>query len=269
MRPPRVYRAEAIILRDRRLGEADKIITLYTAEYGKLDAVAKGVRRLTSRKRGHLEELSQSSLLLAHGRNLDVVTQSETIASFAALRSDLERLSRALYVAELVDRFTVERLENVAIYRLTLEVLQRLSDESALDAVVRYFELHLLRLSGYQPQLQHCASCRGAISPVLNHFSPTAGGVVCPGCRAIETMLRPLSVNALKVLRLMQTCSLGQATRIRMTAELATEIEGHLRVYIHQLLEHDVRSTEFIRTLRSGERRADSLLPLLPEGVLS
>ena len=171
MRPARVYRAEAIILRDRKLGEADKVITLYTAEYGKLDAVAKGVRRITSRKRGHLEELSQSSLLLAHGRTLDVITQTETVASFAALRSDLERLSRALYVAELVNRFTVERLENVALYRLTLDVFRRLSEETALDAIVRYFELHLLRLSGFQPQLQRCAACHGAIGPVFRTIS--------------------------------------------------------------------------------------------------
>src|SRR5580700_1429490 len=99
MRPSRLYRTEALILRERRIGEADKILTLYSLDRGKFDAIAKGVRRPTSRKSGHLEVLTRVSLLLASGRSLDVITQSETVESFAVLRDDLERLSRAIYVA--------------------------------------------------------------------------------------------------------------------------------------------------------------------------
>src|SRR3972149_1127095 len=107
--PPRVYKTPAIVLRQRKLGDADKIITLYSAEYGKLDAVAKGVRRITSRLAGHVEPLSHGSFMLAHGRNLDVITQVQTIETFQPLRDNLERLSRALYAAELVDRATKAR----------------------------------------------------------------------------------------------------------------------------------------------------------------
>src|SRR5581483_2273902 len=109
MRTPRVYRTEAIVLHHRELGEADKVLTLYSPDLGKFDAIAKGVRRPTSRKSGHLEELSHSTLLLAHGRTLEVVTQCELLESFAGLREDLSRLGAAVYLAELVERFSAER----------------------------------------------------------------------------------------------------------------------------------------------------------------
>src|SRR5438445_11492344 len=117
-RPPRVYRTEAIVLRQRRLGEADRILTLFTPQYGRLDAVAKGVRKQTSRKAGHLEPLTLTSLLVATGQNLDIITQSETIESFLTLREDLQRVARGLYVAELVDRATPERAEQFPIFQL-------------------------------------------------------------------------------------------------------------------------------------------------------
>jgi len=249
MRPSRLYRAEALILRDRKIGEADKIVTLYSTDWGKFDAIAKGVRRPTSRKSGHLEVLTRSSLLLARGRSLDVITQSETLDSFAPLRDDLERLTRGLYVAELVNQFTVEQQVNRELYHLAAETLAALTRDAALDLALRRFEMDLLTLTGYQPQLRSCVSCAGAIGAVVNYFSPPAGGVVCPSCRASETVLRPLSVNALKVLRLMQTADTSRATRLQLSAPLAAEIEDHLRLYIRYLLEREPRSREFIRSL--------------------
>src|SRR5438270_4287523 len=120
-RMPRVYRTEAVVLRQRRLGEADRIVTFFSPQLGKIDAVAKGVRKQTSRKAGHLEPLSWTSLLLATGQNLDIITQSETVESFLPLREDLQRLARGLYVCELVDRATPERLEQFPIFQLLVE----------------------------------------------------------------------------------------------------------------------------------------------------
>src|SRR5687767_1549398 len=123
---PRVYKAQAIVLRQRKLGEADKIVTLFSAYSGKIDAVAKGVRRTKSRLAGHLEPLTLGSYLLAEGRELDILTQAETIDGFPALRTDLERLSRGLYCAELVDRLTPERSEASKVFRLLQSTLSLL-----------------------------------------------------------------------------------------------------------------------------------------------
>jgi DNA repair protein RecO (recombination protein O) len=250
MRPARVYRAEAIVLRHRKIGEADKVLTLYSAEHGKFDAVAKGVRRPTSRKSGHLEELSHSSLLLAHGRTLDIVTQCEVLDSFASLRSDLRRLSAALYLAELVDRFSAEQQENIAVYRALLESLHGLAAGHDTDLTLRWFEIQLLDDSGFQPQLRLCSACHGPVEAVVNVFSPAAGGVVCTNCRAGEAAVRPLTVNALKVMRLLQSRPYSDVLKLRMPQGLTAEIEDHLHRYIRHVLEHEVRSREFFRSLR-------------------
>src|SRR5258708_39802035 len=115
---PRVYKTDAIVLRQRKLGEADQIGTLFTAHGGKVDAVAKGVRRTKSRLAGHLEPLTHGAYLLAQGRELDIVTQAETNDGSPGLRGDLDRLSRGLYCAELVDRLLPARSEANPVFRL-------------------------------------------------------------------------------------------------------------------------------------------------------
>lgn len=250
MPPPRVYKTEAIVLRQRKLGEADKIVTLYTPNYGKLEAVAKGVRRPKSRLAGHLEVLIYTSAMLAQGRNLDVVTQAQAIDSFAPLREDLHRLSRALYAAELVDRFSPEGAESYHIFQLLLGTLRRLAGTADADVVLRYFEMQLLDLAGFRPQLQRCLGCERALTPVPNHFSPAAGGVLCPSCGSGNVGSRPLSVSALKVMRLLQGGGIGDVLRVRIGHHLSQEVEFHQRAYLIYVLERDVRSAAFIDRLR-------------------
>src|SRR5512136_681352 len=161
MSEPRYYQTEAIIIRKIKLGEADRILTLYTPDYGKIEAVAKGVRRPKSKLAGHLELLTYSQLRLARGRNLDTITGSQTIESFMPLKDDLRLSSYGLYAAELINQFTVAHAENSALFELFLEALNRLSRSQNPELTLRYFELHLLELSGFRPQLQECVVCRG------------------------------------------------------------------------------------------------------------
>jgi DNA repair protein RecO (recombination protein O) len=267
-RIPRVYRAEAVVLRQRRLGEADRIVTLFTPQLGKIDAVAKGIRKQTSRKAGHLEQLSLTSLLLASGKNLDIITQGETIEGFMPLRQDLERLARGLYVAELVDRFSELRTENYPVFRLLVETLQRLSSTVAVELAVRYFELHLLSHLGYRPELGRCVACRADLEPVENSFSAALGGVVCPECRYSNVGLWRLSVNALKVLRLLERGSFEDAERLRLTPELSMELELLLQGYVRHVLERNPRSLEFVDAVRrTHDSRLKPALALVAESA--
>ena len=250
MATPRIYKTEAVVLRQRKLGEAGKIITLYTPNYGKLDAVAKGVRRPKSRLGGHLEVLTHTAVMLAQGRNLDTVTQAQTVESFAPLRADLHRLSRALYAAELVDRFSPEGAESYHVFQLLLATLRRLSTARNVDTVLRYLEMRLLSLSGFQPQLGRCVNCERALAAAPSYFSPAAGGVLCPSCGPEAAGSRPLSLNGLKVMRLLQSGSFAEVSRVRMNPALAREVEMHLRTYLIHVLERDVRSVAFIDRLR-------------------
>lgn len=248
--PPRVYKTPAIVLRQRKLGDADKIVTLYSANHGKLDAVAKGVRRVKSRLAGHVEPLNHGSYLLARGRNLDIVTQAQTIETFQPLRDDLDRLSRALYVAELVDRATEDHSESFDLYRLLLDALRRLSQWDDLDSVVRFFEMSLLIQLGYRPEVEQCVTCGRKLQPERNGWVPGAGGVVCLRCRPGETAVAPLSVNALKVLRLLQAGDFREVTRVRIRPDLGGELERHLRSALHYALDRDVRSAGFLDAVR-------------------
>lgn len=251
---PRVYQTEAIILKRTKIGEADRILTLYTPRLGKLKAIAKGTRRPQSKLGGHVELITHSRLMLARGRNLDIITQAQTINNFLPIKDDLERISRALYIAELVDSFTGEHIEDHELFNLLLDTLQQLSQARNGEAVLRYFELRLLDHLGYRPELQRCTSCNSPLKPETNFFSSSQGGILCHGCARHEPMARPLSLNALKVLRLWQNCDYATALRVRINPELAIELELILREYIRYLLERQLKSTAWLDKLKHESR---------------
>lgn len=250
MTVPRVYKTEAIVLKQHKLGEADKILTLYTPRLGKIRAVAKGVRRPKSKLGGHVELLTRSSMMLARGRNLDIVTQSQTIDSFLPLRTDLWRTSCALYLTELTDQFTAEHAENYSVYRLLLNTLRWLGEARDEELLLRYFELHLLDYSGYRPQLQQCLSCKSPLKPVTNFFSVSGGGVLCPDCGNSELIVQTISINALKAMRFLQNNRYPVARRLRVSSSLSQEFERLMRDYIRYRLEREVKSTAFLDLLR-------------------
>jgi DNA repair protein RecO (recombination protein O) len=248
---PRVYRTEGIVLKGYDYGEADRILTLYTPQLGKLRAIAKGVRRTKSRKGGHLDLFTRANLLVARGRQLDIVTQAETIETFAEMRTDLVRLSFAHYVAELVEAFTVEGLANYPTYAATVSALRRIAaaDDPALS--VRSFEMQLLGLMGYRPQLHRCLNCDSTIEPVSNRFSPKMGGVLCPACESEDRAARPISVEALKVLRNLQTNESAILQLSGLPVEVQQEVEARLQEYITYRLEKGPRSIRFLDQLRT------------------
>jgi DNA repair protein RecO (recombination protein O) len=257
--PPRVYKTPAIVLRQRKLGDTDKILTLYTAKLGKIDAVAKGVRKAKSRLAGHVEPLTQATFMLAKGKSLDIVTQVETVESFQPLRDNLERLSRALYACELLDKFTEPHADNFGLYRLLLDTLRRLMTQPDIDTPLRFYEVSLLRDSGYAPELDECVVCRERLRPETNYWSAAGGGVVCANCRSDEAAVRPISPNAVKLLRLLLHGRFSDVARVNIDADLASELERALGEYVRWVLERDVRSAAFIDTLR---RRRPARVPV-------
>jgi DNA repair protein RecO (recombination protein O) len=246
-----LYKSEAVVIKRIDLGEADRILTIYTPHFGKLRVVAKGVRKVTSRLSGHVELFTRSQMLLAKGRNLDIVTQSETVDSYRPMREDLSRVAHAYYTAELLDKLTPDALESYPAYKLLVDTFQLLSTDSDPDRVLRWYEIQLLGYLGYAPELTHCVECRSELTPVVNSFSPALGGVVCATCRRIGVG-RDISVNALKVLRLMQRNPYSAASRVRIDAALHAELQGIAQSYIAHILESDLRSAQFVRTTSAG-----------------
>ncbi len=256
-KPPRVYKSTAIVLRQRKLGDADKIITLYTADYGKIDAVAKGVRRVKSRLAGNVEPLRHASFMLARGRNLDIVTQVQSIESFPALRDDLSRLSHALYAAELLDRATELREENFALYRLLLDTLRRLTDRDDLERILRYYEMQVLIELGYKPELDQCVvrGCEVGEGEIIR-WAASLGGIVCSACKPQNVSLLALSPEALEALRVLQKDSFTEVTAAAFDHASAIAMERILRDAIHYALELDIRSAAFLDEVRRRPRTA-------------
>jgi len=247
----RLYRTEAIVLKRLDFGEADRILTLYTPDRGKVQAIAKGVRRIASRKSGHVELFTHTGLLLAEGRNLDVVTQAETVRAFRRIREDLIRTTYAYHIAELVDRFTQEGVESPATFDLLRDALAALTEAEDPSLVARFFEVKLLGYLGFRPQLFECVRCGEALQAEGNAFSPNAGGVLCPGCFPRQADAVALTEPSFRVLRFLQTRDWAVVRRVQLTAATRGTLERVMHAYICHLLEQDLRSASLLDHLRS------------------
>jgi len=179
---------EAVVLRSIRFGEADRVLHLYTAERGRVGAVAKGVRKTTSRFGGRLEPLSHVELVLHHGAGeLQTITGVQLVRPHQAARDDYYRLSAGLIGAEAMLRLFPEQERNERAFAALTRFLDVLDDaphaaeRPSLDPLALAFQLKLLWLSGYLPHLTSCAEC-GADDATLVGYSPRAGGAVCRAC---------------------------------------------------------------------------------------
>ena len=259
MPKPRNYQTEAIVIKKTKLGEADSILTFYTPHLGKIQGFAKSLRKTKSKMAGHLELLTHSLVSLARGRNLDTVTGAQTINSFLPLKSDLELTSYALYATELVNQFTADNLENQPLFELLLETLHRLSQGGDNELILRYFELHLLELVGYRPQLEQCVSCHALLKETTNSFCPSAGGMLCPRCSQSQPFTYPLSVEAQKGLQLLQNSDYDTASGLKISPKLVRQLEMVMRNYLRYLLEREVKSAAWLDTLRGQTKQSAPL----------
>lgn len=252
----RVYRTQVVILRRRDFSDADRILTVFTPRMGKKEFIARGIRKTASRKAGHLELFTHSSLMVALGRTWDVVTEASTVESFRHLRAGLDEIGQASYLAELVDRFTEVDNENEPVWDLLLIALREL-DAHALqpdfDArlLLRWFELHLLSVTGFQPQFFHCLNCDKPLEPVTNYISMQAGGVLCPECAGVAPDAEPIEADVLKVLRHLQRNMWDDLRGLKVRPSLMHQVDSLLYRYLLSILERRLKSVDFLRRLQS------------------
>ncbi len=256
-RSERSQRVEAIVLRHSDWGEADRLLVLYTLEKGKLRAIAKGIRRIHSRKAGHLEPFTRSTLQLAAGRDFWLVTQAETIAFYPSLTDDLLRTGYAAYIIELVDRFAVEESQNYALFALLADTLQRIAEEPDPYLAVRYGEIQMLEQFGFRPELFHCVQCNEVIKAQDQFFSAELGGVLCPECGLSVTACRPVSMDVLRYMRHLQRSSFLIAKKAIIPQPLRAEMETILQYYITYILERKLNTPEFLRQVKRNVAKKD------------
>jgi DNA repair protein RecO (recombination protein O) len=246
----RIRKVEAIVISHSDYGEADRILNLFTREMGKARAIAKGVRKEHSRKAGHVEPFTCTTLMLAKGASFWIVSQAETVDAFTPIREDLTKTAQAAYVVELLERFTSEDEIHLSLYRLVKETLERIAGQVDTFQTLRYFEMRFLEMVGYRPELFHCVQCRTEIQAEDQFFSILQGGVMCPRCGGIADSTRPVSMLVLKYLRHFQRSDYKDVEQVNVPPLVRQEMEKFMQAYFIYLAERKLNTPAFLREIR-------------------
>ena len=252
----RSVRTHAVVLRRRDYADADRVLTVYTPALGKQEFIAKGVRKTSSRKAGHLELFMHSTLQIAQARTWDIITEAMIVESYRHLRVDLDCIGYASYVCELIDCFSKDGDENVLLWDLLLLALREL-DEIAAEGnleqgplLLRWFELQLLSATGFQPQLFHCISCGNVIDEQRNFLQLAEGGVLCPECAPRISEVEPIEADVLKILRFLQSRDWNSVRPVTVRVPVLDKVQNVLYRYLLLILERQLKSTDFLQRLR-------------------
>jgi DNA repair protein RecO (recombination protein O) len=230
-----LYRDEAIVLRTHKLGEADRIITLLTRHHGRVRAVAKGVRKTTSRWGSRLEPFTHVDLQLAEGRNLDVVTQADTLDAFPSrLGGHYDRYTAGTVMLETAERLVVEDKEPaLQQFLLLVGALRAMVDVGRPPhQVLDSFLLRSLAVAGYAPSFEGCARC-GLEGPHRS-FSPSAGGMLCSTCRVPGAMNPSVETVALLGALLAGDWDLVEASEPRHRKEATGMVAAYLQWHLER-----------------------------------
>lgn len=234
---------QGVILRRNNVGEADRIVTLLTPQ-GKLAVVARGIRKLASRKAGALELFQVVDLVVSETGSLPTVSEATTREFFPRLREDLAAASQAFWAAELVDRL-VQDEGGGTLYPVLVDYLRRVeAGANSLD--IRAFELSVLLDLGSQPELKVCVHCGHTLQPGKFGWSNQLGGVLDADCLLTQVSTRPISEAAIKALRILTEHRLAISQRLTLDDKVASEIEDILHHYLEALSERRWRTPELM-----------------------
>ena len=246
-----VYQTEGIVLHQFDLGEADKIITFYTRDRGKVKAVAKGVRRPRSIQAGSTQPFTYADLLIFKGRNLDKLNQINVKETFAQLQTDLLKISYGTYILELVREMTIEDDSNEGIFLLLLKTLYLLVEETDLEMITRIFELRAMSLLGFRPVLDVCLECGGQLSSGKIKFHPGSGGVICSHCISqIPGQKITISRGTLELMKRFLDASFHQLLKIKLSKYARQELALALEPFVQFHLDHQLKSLAFLKSVK-------------------
>jgi DNA repair protein RecO (recombination protein O) len=235
-----LVKTPAIVLGNRNLGEADKLVTFFTHRNGKITGTARGARRIKSRFGSSLEPFTHCQIILFQKTPdaLYRIQQADILQSFRALREDLDRILWASRVAALILAMVPEGEANPPLFNVLLETLISLQGPDG-ELSTRLFEIRLLRCTGYQPSLEVevCLGCRGKLDPQAIFFSPGHGGIICRACGGREGLqFQPITRGTLAFFRQALRMSPRLASRLKATPSMKDELRALLDAYFDYLL---------------------------------
>lgn len=231
------YKTIGIILKRENFRENDRLITIYTRDYGKIETIACGTRKIKSKLAGHLEPFTLVDLIIVKGKNFDRIIGGKTINSFCNLKFDLTKIKQGTQILKTVDAMTKVHFKDEKIFRLlrkALEIIEKEHDEKInLWHNVYFFIFHLLSILGYKPELYQCLHCKTKIKPNGNVFSLKFGGLLCQKCKKIDLNSLNISTNAIKILRLM--LNEKEFKKIKIDLNLFQEVKKNIDLFLKYL----------------------------------
>lgn len=245
-----LYKTEGVVLNHRELGESDKILTLYTLEKGKIHVVAKGVRRPRNSLIAGTLIFSHSNFLVAEGRNLDIIIQSEVINSHSKIRADLKKMAYGAYFSELLRISTPERNKNEKLYHFFLKTINFVERFDELDVLARCFEVKLLSIQGYTPNLSQCVVC-GKDKSASFYLSSLFGGLLCESCFEKDKNSKILSRQSISIILTLLYSSMEKVQLLKIDGKILKEMEDALINFISTIFDKDIKTYKFLDAVRN------------------
>lgn len=258
---------EAIVVKSQRWGEADRIVTFFTIQLGKVRGIARGARLMKSRFGGGLEPFTRVRLTVFDKRHdaLASISHIDILDNFFPLRETLERMSAAARMVTLIEAVTAERDSSPVLFftlREGLRALQTIKDSALLTLV---FQIHVLGHTGFRPQIDHCASCGGGVCSITGRFAPSAGGLVCPNCeRTGWDRCLPMSRGSVSFVQQARRMKFPLATRLKADRQVRRELEDITMAYTSVVVGKRLPALNFLVAepppVQYGRRQEDQLL---------
>lgn len=246
-------KTSAFILRCFNYSESDLIVTFYSSDFGKLKGIAKGAKRSKKRFANVFEPFSLTNIIFYRKKtdSLAFIESCEIIEHYSDIRKDLEKTLTASYFIDLVDHFSPEGKKNINVFELLKDFLILLGRENTTDAMVRFFEMRLLRFAGYEPALDHCIRCKTSVANgSYYYFYPREGGIRCAACARPERYEQPISAGTVRTLLLGKDMEIDKIRLVALSDSLAAESRNLLTEFIVHVLGHEVKSLKVMEQVK-------------------
>jgi len=225
-------------------GEADRILTVLTERLGKIKALAKGVRKISSKLAGNLEPYNLLQLEMSEGKTFFVVTSSEIIECFDCDKS-LSKSTRAVYMAEIIDKVFGEGEKNVQAFEIFVEALKNIASPGQ-ELTLRFYELKILEQAGFKPDFYHCAGCGVKLQAGKNYLNKMSGALLCADCGRHTGVSEKIDDEIIKLLRLLQLRGMEVCQKIKCSPNYVREAENILDQLLQNALERELKSKKYL-----------------------
>ena len=250
-----IFNTEALVVRISNFGESDRLINLITPKNGLVRGIAKGAKKQNSRIGGHIDLLKFIKLSVKTNKSLCTFNQAETLNSFNGFKNNLSKMSRGIYMGEIAEKFSVEWGENKNLFNLLVQSLSLLEKTTDYELITRWYEIQLLRISGFAPELNICVESGKKIDPGNHLFSSDKGGIVDISSKPSDgNPLIPAPINTIKLLKFISNNQWNNVCKVKVDNKTLDNTKRILKDYIRYTLGNSPKSEYFMDEIIQKEK---------------